>query len=72
MKSLKIISFLLLASFFFFTGRCVKSSEAQPPFISPGSQPPQTELKGSCRKDPSITFTEEQAKEVVRLQQSFL
>lgn len=48
------------------------NTEAPPPFIPPGKQLPQTQEKGACRKNPSITFTEEQAKEFENLQRSFL
>jgi hypothetical protein len=72
MKSLKIISFAFLKNLFLLTGLCMTYSEAQPPFIPPGNQLPQTQLKGSCRKDPSITFTEEQTKELENLQRTFL
>ena len=72
MKSLKIISFAFLAILFLLTGLCMTYSEAQPPFIPPGNQLPQTQLKGSCRIDPSITFTEEQTKELENLQRAFV
>jgi hypothetical protein len=72
MRSLKIISIKLLASFFFVTGLSMTYSEAQPPFIPPGKGPPQTQSYGSCRKDPSITFTEKQAKELENLGRAFL
>lgn len=72
MKSLKIIGLAFLANLFLLTGLCMTYSEAQPPFISPGSQLPQTQQKRSCRIDPSITFTEEQTKELENLQRAFL
>ena len=72
MKSLKIIGFAFLANLFLLTGLCMTYSEAQPPFIPPGNQLPQTQLKGSCRIDPSITFTGEQTKELENLQRAFL
>ena len=72
MKSLKIISFILLGSLFFFMGLCRTSAKAQPPFISPGKHLPQTQLKGACRIDPSITFTDEQTKELENLHRAFL
>jgi hypothetical protein len=72
MKSLKIIIFGLLASLFFLTGLCMTHSEAQPPFIPRGNALPHAQVKGACRKDPSITFREEQVKELESLQRAFL
>lgn len=72
MKSLMITSIAFLASLFFVTGLFMTYSEAQPPFIPPRNHLPQTQLKGSCRKDPSITFSEEQAKQFESLQRAFL
>jgi Spy/CpxP family protein refolding chaperone len=72
MKSLKIISYAFLASLFFLMGLGLIYSEAQPPFIPPGNPLPQTPIKGACRKDPSITFTEEQTKKIENLQRAFL
>jgi hypothetical protein len=71
MKSLKIISFALLTSLFFLMGFYMTCSEAQPPFIPPGSQLPQSPVKGACRKDPSITFTEEQTRILENLGRDF-
>jgi hypothetical protein len=71
MKFLKIIGFAFLANFFLLTGLCVTYSKAQPPFIPPGNQLPQTQQNGVCRKDPSIMFTEEQTTELENLQRSF-
>jgi len=72
MKLFKIIGFTFIANLFLLTGLCVTYSKAQPPFIPPGNQLPQTQQNGACRKDPSITFTEEQTKELEDLQRSFL
>ena len=72
MKSLKIISYAFLASIFFLMGLSLTYSEAQPPFIPPGSQLPQPPMKGACQKDPSITFTEEQTKKLENLERAFL
>ena len=72
MKSLKIIGLVFIAIFLSLNGLCLTYSEAQPPFVPPGNQLPQTQQKGSCRIDPSITFTEEQTKELENLQRSFL
>jgi hypothetical protein len=72
MKLLKIIGFTFIANLFLLTGLCVTYSKAQPSFIPPGNQLPQTQQNGACRKDPSITFTGEQTKELENLQRSFL
>ena len=72
MKSLKIISFAILANLFLLTGLYMKYSEAQPPFIPRGNALPQAQVKGACRKDPSITFSEAQAKELESLQRAYL
>jgi len=72
MKSLKIIGFTFIANLFLLTGLCMTYSKAQPPFIPPGNQLPQTQQKGACRKDPSITFTEDQTKEIENLRRAFL
>ena len=72
MKSLKIMSYAFLASIFFLMGLGLTYAEAQHPFIPPGSQLPQTLVKGACRKDPSITFTEEQTKKLENLERAHL
>jgi hypothetical protein len=72
MKSLKIIRYAFLVSIFFLMGLCLTYSDAQPPFIPPGNPLPQTPVKGACRKDPSITFTEEQTKQLENLERAFL
>jgi len=72
MKSLKIISYSFLVSLFCLMGLGLTYSEARPPFIPSGDQHPQTQLKGACRKDPSISFTEEQIQELENLQRAYL
>ncbi len=73
MKSLKIMSIAFLASLLFSMGLLMTYSEAQPPFVpSPGKALPQTYSYGACRKDPSITFTEEQTKNLENLERAFL
>ena len=47
-------------------------SEAQPPKAPPLSPFSQTQLKGACRKDPSITFSEAQTRELENLQRAYL
>jgi hypothetical protein len=72
MQSLKIMGFIFLGAFFFLTGLGMTYSEAHPPFAPPGNKLLQTQLKRSCRIDPSITFTEEQAEKLAGLQQAYL
>ena len=72
MKSLKFIVVAFIASLFILTGLWLTYSEAQPPFIPPGNQLPQTQEKAACRKDPSITITKEQTKQLENLERSFL
>jgi len=72
MKSLKIMSYAFLAGIFFLMGLDLTYSEAQPPFIPPGNPLRQAPVKGACRKDPSITFTEEQTKKLENLERAYL
>jgi hypothetical protein len=72
MKLFKIIGFTFIANLFLLTGLCLTYSKAQPNLIPPENQLAQTRQSGVCRKDPSITFTEEQTKELESLQRSFL
>ena len=72
MKSLKIISFAFLANLFLLTGLYMTYSEAEPPFFPRGNPLSQAQVKGACRIDPSITFSEEQVKELESLQWAFL
>jgi hypothetical protein len=72
MKSMKIINLGFIIGFILLNGLIGSISEAQQPkapLISPFSQ---TQLKGVCRKDPSITFSEEQTKEFENLQRAYL
>jgi len=72
MKSIKIISLGFVMGLILLNGPIGPISEAQQPkapLISPFSQ---TQLKGVCRKDPSITFSEEQGKELENLQRAYL
>jgi hypothetical protein len=71
MKSLKIINIAFLVSLFS-TGVFMTYSESQPPFIPPGKPIPQAPMKGACRKDPSITFTEEQTKKLEKIESAFM
>jgi len=72
MKSLKIMSYAFLASIFFLMGLGLTYSEGQPPFIPPGNPLRQAPVKGACRKDASITFTEEQTKKLENLERAYL
>ena len=49
-----------------------QSSEAQQPKVPMGRSFSETQPKGACRIDPSITFTEEQTKELENLQRAYL
>ncbi len=72
MNSLKVISFILLANLFLLPGVLITYSGAQPRFSPPGDPDPQAQQKRSCRKDPSITFSEDQVKKFESLQRAYL
>lgn len=72
MKSLKIIGFAFLANLFLLTGLCMIYSEAQQPKVPMGGSFSETQPKGACRIDPSITFSEAQVKELESLQRAYL
>ena len=72
MKSLKIIGFAFLANLFLLTGLCMIYSEAQQPKVPMGRSFSETQPKGVCRIDPSITFSEAQVKELESLQRAYL
>jgi hypothetical protein len=72
MKSLKIIGFAFLANLFLLTGLCMIYSEAQQPKVPMGRSFSETQPKGACRIDPSITFSEAQVKELESLQRAYL
>ena len=69
MKSIKIISLGFVMGLILLSGPI---SEAQPPKAPPLSPFSQTQLKGACRKDPSITFSEAQTRELENLQRAYL
>jgi len=72
MKSIKIIRLGFVMGLLLLNGLIGPICEAQQPkapSISPFSQ---TQLKGACRKNPSITFSEEQGKELENLQRAYL
>ena len=70
MKSIKIISLGFVMGLILLNGPTL--SEAQPPKAPPISPFSQTQLKGACRKDPSITFSEAQTRELENLQRAYL
>lgn len=72
MNSLRVISFLMLANLFLLPGVFVTYSEAQPRFSPPGDPDLQAQQKRSCRKDPSITFSEDQVRKFESLQRAYL
>jgi len=72
MKTIKIISLGFVMGLILLNGPIGPIAEAQQPKAPPISPFSQTQLKGACRKDPSITFSEAQAKEVENLQHAYL
>ena len=72
MKSIKIISLGLVMGLILLNGLIGPISEAQQPKVPMGRSFSETQPKGACRIDPSITFTEEQTKELENLQRAFL
>ena len=72
MKFLKIMSPGFIMSFILLNGLIGPISEAQQPKAPPISPFSQTQLKGACRKDASITFSEEQTKKLESLQRAYL
>jgi hypothetical protein len=72
MKSLKIVGFAFLTYLFLLTGLWMTYSEAQQPKVPMGKTFSETQPKGVCRIDPSITLTEEQTRELEGLQRAFL
>ena len=72
MKSIKIISLGFIIGFILLNGLIGPIAEAQQPKAPPVSPFPQTQLKGVCRKDPSIAFSEEQTKKLENLGRAYL
>jgi len=72
MKSIRIMIFSFVTGLILLNGPIGPISEAQQPKVPPISPFSQTQLKGVCRKDPSITFSEAQAKELESLQRAYL
>ncbi len=71
MKFLTIIGFAFLAILNLLAGPYITYSEAQQS-KAPGPSFAEYQVKGSCRKDPSITFSEEQVRELESLQRAYL
>jgi hypothetical protein len=72
MKFTKIIGLGFIMGCILLNGLIDPISEAQQPKVSPISPFSQTPLKGACRIDPSITFSEAQTKELENLQRVYL
>ena len=72
MKFIRIIGLGLIIGSILLNGLIGQTSEAQQPKAPPISPFSQTQLKGACRKDPSITFSEAQTKELENLQRAYL
>ena len=72
MKFIKIMGLGSIMGLILLNGLIGPISEAQQPKAPPISPFSQTQLKGVCRKDPSITFSEAQTKELENLQRAYL
>jgi hypothetical protein len=72
MKFIKIMGLGSIMGLILLNGLIGPISEAQQPKAPPISPFSQTQLKGACRKDPSITFSEAQTKELENLQRAYL
>jgi hypothetical protein len=69
---MRIMIFSFVIGVILINGLIGPHSEAQEPKSPPISPFSQTQLKGACRKDPSITFSEKQTKEFENLQRAYL
>ncbi len=72
MKNIKIIILGFIIGLFLSGGMMEQAAEAQPSKVPMGRSFSETQPKGACRIDPSISFTEEQTKEFENLQCAFL
>jgi Spy/CpxP family protein refolding chaperone len=72
MKNLKIIGLGFIIGLILLSGLMEQAAEAQPSKVPMGRSFSETQPKGACRIDPSITFTEEQTKELENLQSAYL
>ena len=69
---MKIISLGLIIGLILLSGLMEQAAEGQPSKLPMGRSFSETQPKGACRIDPSITFTEEQTKELENLQRAYL
>ena len=72
MKFTKVVGVGLIIGCIFSNGLTTQSSEAQQPKVPTGNPFSETQPKGACRIDPSITFTGEQTQELENLRRAFL
>jgi hypothetical protein len=72
MKNIKKIIFGFIIGLFLSGGMMEQAAEAQPSKVPMGRSFSDTQPKGACRIDPSITFTEEQTKGLENLQRAYL
>jgi Spy/CpxP family protein refolding chaperone len=72
MRHIKIIGVTFMMGLILLKGLAGQSSEAQQPQVPMGSPPLQAPSKAACWKNPSITFTEEQTRELGNLQRAFM
>jgi hypothetical protein len=72
MKFIKIMGLGSIMGLILLNGLIGPISEAQQPKAPPISPFSQTQLKDTCRRDPSITFSEQQTKELETLQRAYL
>ena len=72
MRHIKIIGVAFIMGLILLNGLTGQSLEAQQPKVPMGSPSLQAPAKGTCREDPSITFTEEQTKQLENLERAFL
>jgi hypothetical protein len=72
MKFTKTIGLGFIMGCILLNGLIDPISEAQQPKVPPIRPFSQTPLKGACRMDPSITFSEAQARELENLQRFYL
>jgi hypothetical protein len=72
MKHIGIKSLGFIIGFILLGGLLEQTAEAQHFKIPPGGPFLPVQPKGTCRMDPSITFTKEQAEKLAHLQQGYL
>ena len=69
---MKIISLGLIIGLILLSGLMEQAAKAQPSEVPMVRSFSETHSKGACRIDPSITFTEEQTKELENLRRAYL